>query len=341
LQNEGLSSGFMLIGQSKAQGRKKKEGVMKRSLLLLAATVGLLACNLMEAVLPRQEPLTPSAAAPTAAQSGGEETPSAQALPPTQEQATSQNCDSAQSLLHVRTDFPFQSLSSVPEHAVTYYQLHNTKALTIWFVDAEIETAPAQDEVARYTALARQHASQVLQRVVSRDACIAALFTSLEIIVVDGNYNAWFSASLAPDDVPGEEGQEASAFQNVYLRQSVPETVSETGQCTWAEARAAARAHFAGTEDPATNMDFYPLIDPRGLSVYAQWVAFSDTFITAAEMASVLNVAQEVNCLSRPVDQLVVKAVDKHGNVKMLGTLAGQEALKNLDISRLDFRVIP
>ena len=76
--------------------------------------------------------------------------------------------------------------------------------------------------------------------------CIKSVFDKVNPVVVDQDYNGWFSGSvtvsLLPETLePGEKEiyEAAKAFEVVYTRRSLPviPDAPPSGSCNWQEAR--------------------------------------------------------------------------------------------------------
>ncbi len=240
------------------------------------------------------------------------------------------DCDADDVLVQIRQDFPFA------EFEASYNTLEDTNALVLWYVDPELNPDAAQDELEQNVSLAIRHAASVSQSLAARDACIGYLFTAIDPIVVDSRYNGWFSGQVDPASLPAAaeptDAQLAAverAFQIGYVRNVPPAkaTASPAGACTWQETRAKIQRHFSLERE---NVSFYFVIDDSGVNVWAQWDGPTD----ALALASLLNVAMELDCLHPAPTQLIILVVDRQGEVGLVALLP-EDGITTLDLNKL------
>jgi hypothetical protein len=207
------------------------------------------------------------------------------------------------------------------EFDLTYNVILNNRALNIWFVEPKIDPNASGDQIAKNASLAQVSAAAVSAKLATGDAkCLSAMVSVINPIVVDRNYNGWFSGIIKLSDasanVPPEN--KVSAFAVSYLRTkpAAPASAAPAQSCKWTEARAKMQKHFAPTRE---NVGFEFVIDETGINVYAQW----DGEVDVTMIPALLNVALELRCLHPPIDQLVVIVVDANGKINLIGQTPG------------------
>lgn len=240
---------------------------------------------------------------------------------------TPSDCSRDQVLARLKADFPY------PEFTLIYNSFQGLDILNIWFVDPEIDPKAQDADLAPNAILALRHATALSHRLGRKDPCIGRLFTTINPIVVDSNYNGWFSGNIRPADLPGTDDlTEAQiealedAFEIAYWRRNppAPQGPAPAASCTWAEARVRIQRHFNPSRE---NVGFMLVIDENGVKIYAQWdsdaklLGRDATQWWALQMASMLNVAMELPCLHPVPTALIVTVVDAEGAIELLGIL--------------------
>jgi hypothetical protein len=233
-------------------------------------------------------------------------------------------------LKNIKANFPYD------EFEVSYHTIENLKSLDLWYMDPEIDLGATGDEIDQNAALAMRNAAFASQQLVKIDCCVAPLFDFVNPIVVDSNYNGWFSAQvdtniLTDSDKPGEDELSAieASFEVGYYRTNAPTPLppAQSGSCSWQETRTKIQRHFSTERE---NVSFYFVIDETGSNVWAQW----DGPTGFLAMASILNVAMELNCLHPSPTQLFMIVVNEQGKVGMFSLLP-EDGIKNLDLNQL------
>lgn len=259
---------------------------------------------------------------------------------------TPSDCSRDQVLARLKADFPYR------EFALIYNSLQGLDILSVWFVDPEINPEAQDADLAPNAILALRHVATLSHRLGRKDPCIGRLFTTINPIVVDSNYNGWFSGNIRPADLPGADDlTEAQiealedAFEIAYWRRNppAPQGPAPAASCTWTEARAYIQRHF----DPSReNVGFMLVIDENGIKIYAQWdsdaklLDLDATRWWGLQMTSMLNVAMELPCLHPEPTALIVTVVDAEGTVELLGILPNPVPGPDRDFADLinDFR---
>lgn len=214
-----------------------------------------------------------------------------------------------------------KSLIAYTEFDLTYNVILNNRALTIWFVEPKIDPNAVGDQIAKNVSLAQLSAAAVSAKLATGDAkCLGSMVSVINPIVVDRNYNGWFSGTIKLSDANTNVSPEnkVNAFTVSYLRnkQTAPTSAASAQSCKWIEARAKMQKHFAPTRE---NVGFEFVIDETGINAYAQW----DGEIDVTMIPALLNVALELRCLYPPIDQLVLILVDTDGKINLIGQTPG------------------
>ena len=253
---------------------------------------------------------------------------------PTLTTASLSDCDADQVLVNLDSVVPYE------EFELSYNTVYGISSLVVWFVDPAIDPEANADEIEESATLAVRDAIALSHQLATTDNCVAELFTHVNPVVVDRNYNGWFSG-LIPVPVLLET---ASAFdeslwaiersiEGEYRRDISPLPFGPVpdSSCTWVETRERIQYHF----DPARqNVSFYFVVEDNGeAKVWAQWDGAAD----AVSIAAMLNVARELDCLYPPADWMIVIIVDGAGNMQLLGRWPS-EAFLSYDLDQ--FQVV-
>ena len=239
-------------------------------------------------------------------------------------------CDADELLKDIKVNFQYD------EFEVFYNIIQGTSTLTIWYVDQDINPDASGDEIEQNVQYALRNAALVSQQLARQNPCIEELFTVINPIVVDENYNGWFSGQVDPANLPASENPSeselesiANAFKIGYMRTSStePEKPGPSGSCTWIETREKIQLHFSTDRE---NVSFYFVIDDLGANVWAQWDGPTDILA----LASILNIAMELDCLHPSPTQLLFVIVDENGKVGLIGMLPS-EGIKSMDTNQI------
>ncbi len=240
------------------------------------------------------------------------------------------DCDPDDVLRNIKANFPYE------EFEISYLTMDDLSTLTLWYVDSEINPIAGSDDVDQNAELAMRGAALASQRLAQIDSCIPFLFEAINPIVVDSNYNGWFSAQVEPNLLPeGENPSEdeldavEAVFTIGYVRTIAPEQPrpAPSGACTWQDTRARIQNHFFIERQ---NVTFYFVIDETGRNVWAQWDGPAD-FLA---FASMMNVAMELGCLHPSPTQLLMIVVDEQGEVGMMA-LWPESGFEALDLNQV------
>jgi hypothetical protein len=236
--------------------------------------------------------------------------------------------------------------ASVPyeEFSLSQNVIEEVRNLNLWFVDPSLDPLAQGDDVAGNTALARFHAARVSHTLEQEDECIAVIFTGLTSIVVDRDYNVWFSGQISPDILPqaadpSDDDLEAAGERFVVGYARTEETSSfhrppsDAGACSWPEVREGLRSHF---EPGQQNLSFYLAIDDSGVNVWAQWEGPEDE---EAFFLDILTLRSELACLYPPLDTFWGILVDGTGEAYLVVAAPGEAVREANDadlLSRLE-----
>jgi len=242
-------------------------------------------------------------------------------------------CDADQTIKHLKSQISYS------EFVVLHNQLQGTSFLLVWFVDPEINPTPKESEITENATLAIRNALLLSQQLNAEDSCASRLFDKINAIVVDKNYDGWFSGQISTADLPvtvqSDEKQLdeiAKMYEIGYLRNKITEKLSSSpaNSCIWADAKNNIHNHFSSERE---NVGFYFVLDDAGVNVWAQWDSQPD-FLQLNLPTSLLNVAMEINCLSPKPDRIIFDIVDETGEMQVVGVWNWSDA-KNQDISQI------
>jgi hypothetical protein len=325
--------------------------MLKRLILSLIMMICLSSCELTKAVIPI-ETVTPLAPEPSVSPaemtttSPGEivqapvlALPSKAPLPTIAPEFTDSGCRAGEILAAIRQDFPYEVAGKKPLVASNYFFYQDLRAIVIWFQDTGLNADEPKTDVAKTAALARTHASQVTAELFKRDACLKQLFSVLDIIVVDGADNGWFSGEIVLDEAPTEDDLRAisGAFASVYQRDKAVTPPSATTQCTFSEVRPKIKSHFSDGKQSTANLDFYMVVNEGLATIYAQWTGDNTA---ANNIARLMNVAIELQCLTSPkIDAILFTVVDKEGQILAAGKMPGESVAK-LDVNKIEYQEV-
>ena len=245
----------------------------------------------------------------------------------------SSSCDADEVLRAIKADFPYDEFAV---HYNNFADFDNIATLIVWYVDPEIDPEAGEAEIEQNAELAKQNAILASQQLVQQHACIKSLFDAINPIVVDENYNGWFSGRAEVEKFSSSENLSESelesieaAFEIGYLRTELPAAIqaAPSDSCTWPETQQKIQNHFSPDRE---NVAFYFVKDEVGVNVWTQWDGPTDF----RAMASILNVAMELDCLHPSPTQLIMVIVDSDGNVGLAGILPA-EGIENLDINQM------
>lgn len=261
----------------------------------------------------------------------------------TQKPSSTPSCSRDLVLAQLKETIPYT------EFAVFYNSLNGLNYLNVWFVDQGIKPDASDLDMEQNAFLALRHAAILSQEIRKENQCIDELFSYINPIVVDSNYNGWFSGTIRPVDLRRVENVTEPQiedlyddFEIIYWRHILPspQQASPRDSCNWVEALDRIKQHF----DPSReNVSFHFVIDQTGVDVNAQWdydpsLAEPQAWL-ALQVASTMNVAIELACLHPAPTQLIVTVVDSEGRIVFMGILP--DPYRGLSDSMLnDFKII-
>ena len=197
--------------------------------------------------------------------------------------------------------------------------------LTLWYVDPEIPSEGAIDDVEAVVLDTVNRTAAVVQDTLASDACLQDLFDQLTLIVVDSAYNSWYAGALPIADVLADPVMDALlSSPEMLLPETWPEAAGElsNGSCTWAEATASMEV-CTGENGGC----LYALIEQMGPIAIAQtrlpmpldeWPADRDQDMQTAEAAMA-----GLDCLYPPAFSKVMNFVTEDGALLFAGEWSG------------------
>ena len=215
------------------------------------------------------------------------------------------------------------------EFTLLHHIFQDMHTLVVWFVDPTLDPLAAGEDLGEGVNLAAEHAIHLSHQLKNENICVETLFDLANTIVVDQDYNGWFSGGIPFSELPDSPELSMNELQEVrleivYLRQTETPSISRQpappGACTWSEARERARLHFAPERQ---NVGFFFVIDEAGVNVWAHW----DSWLTPqdGEFASVLNVTMELQCLHPAPDLVWLTIADTEtAEVRFMGLVPGE-----------------
>ena len=226
---------------------------------------------------------------------------------------TSENCQPSQTLLdELVANLPFEQIE------VMHQSYAREDALTIWLVSPEINQAAFEQK----TPVAEQQAILAAKLLVDASDCLPT-FDTLQFIIVDTEYQLWFSGSLRTLDVPdlqveqtggGTDSPQGGGREQPAAGTPLP---ADASACTWPETALRLKDKFS-----AQNVDasFYFARDAGGSNVYTQW-AVPDRQAAIDVIDSVSQIAAEVGCLTPTADGISVLLTLPDGQTLLTGYL--------------------
>lgn len=200
-----------------------------------------------------------------------------------------------------------------------YNRYYGANLLFFWIMDPNLSPTASEAELETYFDQAVRDAIELAHILNQADPCIAADFDYFNPVVVDSNYNGWFSGLLAvnalPDSAELTEADIANAKQAImtddygyWQRDFVPEVQEIPAEsCTWSEVKEYVSRHFF--DDPQNT---YMLVaDNNGISFTIQF----QSALKGDEWVVYLNTAREIACLQPAVDNIIIYLVDANGFV--------------------------
>lgn len=207
---------------------------------------------------------------------------------------------------------------------VLYNELMGKSYLVIWFVDPDLNPAAGENEIAANNELAMQHGLIVSQEMKAADPCVSQNIDYVNPVVVDKNYNGWYSAEIKPGDLPDTVLTDNENLYGMsllaergYSREQAPTKLkaAPAASCTWPEANEALHQHFSSARE---NVAFYYVTDEAATTLWAQWDSQPE-MLQFDVMASLMNISEEMLCLHPQPTQLIFEVSDSRGVVLLVG----------------------
>lgn len=234
------------------------------------------------------------------------------------------------------------NLKSVPKYSefeIGFNVVNDISTLFVWFVDPAINQNATADSVFDNFVIAADDAVALSIELLKSSDCVDELFTYVNPIVVDQNYNGWFSANIPisalNEYIAGRKdtGYVIDALQEgAFFRHEPPQPTSPgpESSCTWSEARDNIQEHF----DPnRQNVNFYLVKQESGeTNLFAQWDGPGDE----TSIAAMFNVAMEIDCLHPSVDIMIITFVDMDGIIQSVWTWPPKNPLENPELTELE-----
>jgi hypothetical protein len=221
------------------------------------------------------------------------------------------NCTYEDTIEILKSNMPYETFS------LSYNILSGESYLVYWVIDPSLNAQANEDEIFPNYEQAVTEAIDIAIILQQASPCTAELFDFFNPVIVDENYNGWFSGIFKTSMIHPDSNQDLENLQSildfifentVFIRYDVPEIAELSADaCSWEEVEHNVARHFA--ENP---LNFYSLVsDHDGITFYVQNIKQSDN----DEILIYMNTNLELSCLHLPINQLSILFVDDQGNV--------------------------
>ena len=231
------------------------------------------------------------------------------------------SCDLQEVIRLVKDAIPYE------ESAVHFVDIAGMASLAVWYVDPELTPRPSAEVLAAQLQEAKLRAVEVAARANAVSVCTSQLFDVINPIVVDSQYQGWFSGQLAPQYIPSpatlsseELGAAAGHFNVGYERSSLGHNFSG-GSCRWAEAKDRLQSHFSSERELVA---VYFVVDDLGAHVWVQWDGSADMIMMTVNLG---NVFLALDCFS-PQAEIIFMIVDEGGVAQLVGVVPNGDTSK-------------
>ena len=216
------------------------------------------------------------------------------------------------------------------EFEIHYNDLGGAQSLVFWYTEPEISLDVELSDIENNLSIAIQSGVLVSQYLAQEYPCLSELFPYLNPVVVDQNYNGWFSGRVATTDLLGDKksiDEIVGVFEIGYLREAPPDefAAEEANICSWPDTEERVAWHFPKDE---TNTVFYYVIDDAGVNVWSQWVIKREFDVIENLGPYVLNIVMELDCLYPAPTQVIMIVVDEAGITRFVGLIPGAAVQK-------------
>jgi hypothetical protein len=201
-----------------------------------------------------------------------------------------------------------------------HFNIIEDPTLVVWIVEPALNPQATGDAIQENLEVAMRSGATASYQVRNADSCVDLTFATINPVVVDSQYNGWFSGTISISDVPTVEMSMDElylsldgSFEIGYSRidAAIPQPSTT---CTWPEAKAGIERHFAPDRE---NVAFYYVIDDFGPNVWAQW----DGPVESAYLTpTILNVLMELQCFN-PQANVIFIVVDDEGYADLVGLI--------------------
>ncbi len=282
---------------------------MKKALLCCIVALVLMSCQFVTIIQPTATPeptatLTPSVTITRTSIPTRTSTPTPQT-----------DCDPNVFIEGLKPYVPYETFT------LGYQIYQGERILFFWIVDPALDPAASEDELQQNFDLAVLHSIELANLLNQTDVCVAEYFDYFNPIVVDQNFNGWFSGGINIDLLPGSGELSDAALEVVregifnfgfWERTFVPDVQAIPSEsCTWDEVEELVSRHFY---DSVLNT-YFLVADNLGITFTVQYATrYPDDYLGDA-MTTYLNTEREVECLLPEVDYVFVSIVDELGNL--------------------------
>jgi len=214
------------------------------------------------------------------------------------------------------------------EFSLSQNSLEGVRNLNIWFVDPELDPRASGEAIGENVNVARLDAARLAHLLNQGSGCVSTAFEGITALVVDRDYNSWFTGHIVPASLPQGERPSDREFETAAGTFAVgfsrsTETASSSRPsagpeaCLWPEARERLLGHF---DAGRSNLAFYISIDNGGVNVWGQWDGLPEFDLLQADL---LALRAELGCLYPAVDSFWTIYVDAAGTTQLVLAVAG------------------
>lgn len=222
------------------------------------------------------------------------------------------NCSANEVIEELKKEIPYE------EFTLTYNSIEGGRHLFFWIVDPSLALTQKDEALEINLESAIQHSIELSHKLKQANICTAYLFATINPIVVDKNYNKWFSGTIDVRDLPAHSqltekdirwAKDAIMnLRGVWQRQTVIDLQQvSVNSCDWNEVQKHLSMYFSSSSLNA----YYVFADNDHKTFTVQHQ------VTDKNEESVVfpNVGEAVSCFQPSIDTIMIILVDEKGNI--------------------------